>query len=143
MLHLEEGKWVFIRMDDGEDFYEVLYDVIKKEGIVSGLIFGGAGMLREFEIGWYNDQTKSYEKEKIETPHELISLNGNISLKDGEPFAHIHTALGGPDKKLVGGHLFSGIVNNTVEMALLKFENIHLEREEREGFRPIVGKIKR
>jgi predicted DNA-binding protein with PD1-like motif len=35
---------------------------------------------------------------------------GNISLKDGEPFAHIHVSLGGPDGKLYGGHLVEGEV---------------------------------
>ncbi len=142
MLTLREGNWIFIRMDDGEDFYEILDMVLKKYDMESGLVFGGAGMLRDFEIGWFNDKIGSYEKEEVKTPCELISLNGNISLKDGTPFAHIHASLGKPDKSVIGGHLFRATVNNTVEMALLKFDKIWLEREKKEGFRPLIGGIK-
>ncbi len=139
MLSIEEKSWIFIRMDDGEDFYKTLYEVIRKFNISAGLIFGGTGMLRDFEIGWYNDETGEYENKRIDTPCELLSLSGNISMKDGEPFAHIHTSLGTSNKKVIGGHLFGAVVNNTVEMAIMKFENIWLEREKREGFRPLIG----
>ena len=40
----------------------------------------------------------------------MVSLLGNISLKDGEPFAHIHVALGDPEGRVYGGHLISGEV---------------------------------
>ena len=143
MLHLKEGNWVFIRMDDGEDFYKTLYEILDIYKIDAGLIIGGAGMLRDFEIGWFNDKTGSYETEVINTPCELISLNGNISLKDGEVFAHIHTSLATPERNAIGGHLFSGVANNTVEMAVWKFDDIFLEREKREGFRPLIGRNKR
>ncbi len=139
MLYLDENNWIFIRMDDGEDFYKTLYEVIKRFNVDSGLIFGGAGMLRNFEIGWYNDETGKYENKRIDTPCELLSLSGNISIKDGEPFAHIHISLGTSNKKVIGGHLFEATVNNTVEMAIMKFEKIWLERKKKDGFRPLIG----
>jgi len=142
LLHLKEGNWIFIRMDDGEDFYKTLYKILKIYNIESGLIVGATGMLKNFKIGWFNDETHLYEVEEIETPHELLSLNGNISLKDEEIFAHIHASLGTPDRKAVGGHLFEALIYNTVEMAVWKFNHILLEREKKEGFRPIIGKFK-
>ncbi len=139
MLYLDEKNWIFIRMDDGEDFYKTLYEVIRKFNVDSGLIFGGTGMLQDFEIGWFSDKTKEYENLKVTIPYELLSLNGNISIKDGDPFAHIHASLGGPGKGVIGGHLFGAKVYNTVEMAIMKFEKIWLEREKKEGFRPLIG----
>ncbi|MFN2543390.1 MAG: PPC domain-containing DNA-binding protein, partial [Actinomycetota bacterium] len=33
---------------------------------------------------------------------------GNVSLKDGQPFVHLHVVATGPDGAPVGGHLMEG-----------------------------------
>ncbi len=136
MIYRVDGEFLFIRMDDGEDFYETLYSILKKERISSGIVINAIGMLKDFEIGWFNVEKMEYEKEKISVPHELVSTNGNISDKDGEPFAHLHVALAGPARNIVGGHLFSATVCNTVEMFIKKLD-IELYRKEGKTFRPL------
>lgn len=37
--------------------------------------------------------------------YELISLMGNVSVKDCVPFVHVHVALGDEDGRVYGGHL--------------------------------------
>ena len=139
MFDIHENGLIFVRMDDGEDFYEKLYEVLDKYSVESGVILGGIGMLRDFTIGWFNG--KEYEKEKISTPHELVSTSGNISvLENGEIFAHIHAALASPDKKLVGGHLFGGTVNNTVELFIYVLEDVQLKRIQKGSFKFLYGK---
>ncbi|MCD6449185.1 MAG: DNA-binding protein [Thermotogaceae bacterium] len=136
MICKKDGEYLFIRMDDGEDFYEILYKVLKKEGIFSGIVINAIGMLKDFEIGWFNMEKIEYEREKISVPHELVSTNGNVSDRDGEPFAHLHVALAGPARNIVGGHLFSAKVCNTVEMFIKKLD-INLYRKEGKTFRAI------
>ncbi len=131
-----DGEKVFIRMDDGEDFYETLYGVLNELGWKSGIVLNAIGMLKDFEIGWFNTQKSEYEKEYISVPHELVSVQGNISDKDGEPFAHLHVSLAGPSRSIVGGHLFKATVCNTVEMFILK-SNLNLFRVKGETFRPL------
>ncbi len=53
-------------------------------------------------------------KTNIPGSRELLAV-GNISIRDGKYFAHVHAFLGDPDKNLRGGHLVSGKVSVTVE----------------------------
>jgi predicted DNA-binding protein with PD1-like motif len=39
---------------------------------------------------------------------EIVSLYGNISLKDGKPFAHVHVVLSDAKGNGRGGHLLPG-----------------------------------
>ena len=38
----------------------------------------------------------------------MCVLEGNISLKDGKPFAHIHLVLSDEEGRSIGGHCFEG-----------------------------------
>ncbi len=136
MKYRLEGDVLFIRMDDGEDFYETLYGILKEVGWKSGVILNAIGMLREFEIGWFNVQKGTYEKEFVSMPHELVSVQGNISDRDGEAFAHFHVSLAGPARNIIGGHLFKATVCNTVEMFIMK-SNLNLFRAQGGNFRPL------
>ncbi len=138
IFDIRDRNLIFVRFDNGDNFYDSLYSVIEKYSIDTGVILSGMGMLRDFEIGWFNG--KEYEKTKVETPHELVAMTGNIEKKDGKPFAHIHVALAGPDKKLVGGHLFSAIVNVTNEIFIYKIDGFKLERVQKGGWTPLSGK---
>ncbi len=140
MFDMREGNLIFVRLDGGDDFYESLYSIVEKYSIDSGVILSGMGMLKDFEIGWFNG--KEYEKMKVETPHELVAMTGNIEKKEGKPFAHIHVALAGPDKKLIGGHLFGATVNVTNEIFIYKISDIKLERVQIGGWTPLIGKYK-
>ena len=139
MFDLFDGEILFIRMEDGENFYEKLYEALDKYSIESGIILSGIGMLRDFTIGWFNGN--EYEKEKISTPHELVSTSGNVSLVDNQIFAHIHAALANPERKLVGGHLFDGIVNNTVELFVKELPDIELYRKQVGNFKTLFGRL--
>jgi hypothetical protein len=88
-------------------------------------------------IGWFNLDTSGYEHSTYSEPHEVLSLSGNVSLKDGKPFVHIHTSLAGRDNRVIGGHLFSGIVCNTVELFILESKSINLIRQKGDTFRPL------
>ena len=39
---------------------------------------------------------------------EIVSLNANLSLRNGKPFVHAHIALGDRDGRVYGGHLMPG-----------------------------------
>lgn len=137
MIYREDEKILFVRMDDGENFVEELEKILFKAEVTSGIIVNGIGMLRDFEIGWFNVERKVYEKERISVPHELVSTSGNISLLKDKPFAHMHVSLAGPSRTLCGGHLFSGIVCNTVELFILKAPALKLKRAPSLGFKAL------
>ncbi|MGC8612197.1 MAG: DUF296 domain-containing protein [Mesoaciditoga sp.] len=140
IFDMKEGNLIFVRFDTNDDFFESLYSVVEKYSMNAGVILSGMGMLKDFEIGWFNTEKDQYEKIKIETPHELVALTGNIARKEGKPFAHIHVALAGPDKKLVGGHLFSAKVNITNEIFIYKIDSMKFERVAYGSFNKLEGK---
>jgi predicted DNA-binding protein with PD1-like motif len=49
-----------------------------------------------------------YKDVDLSEPMEIVSLYGNISLKDGKPFVHAHVVLSDEKGNARGGHLLPG-----------------------------------
>jgi predicted DNA-binding protein with PD1-like motif len=113
-------------LDNGEDLFGTLANVIDKHKIDSGLILSGIGMLSDFEIGFYNGN--EYIKERFTEPMELLSMHGSIA-KAQESRIHIHVGLANSEHRVFGGHLFSAKVCMLNEIVLLKLDEITLKRE--------------
>ncbi len=47
---------------------------------------------------------------------------GNVSLKDGQTFPHLHVVLSRRDYSTVGGHLFTGTLVFAFEFEIIAFE---------------------
>ncbi len=94
----------FLRLEYGRDVVEQLEEFLKAERIKAAYI-SGIGAVKSAEIGYYDQKTKEYVKKEIKEPLEILSLSGNVSLKDGRPFPHLHVVLG-KDGEIYGGHLF-------------------------------------
>ena len=96
---------IILKLDDGEDLMDCLNNAIKQFHIESGFVMMGIGMLRNVEIGYFTG--KEYNKKQLEMAHELVSLQGSISTKDGTTI-HLHCSLANDKHEIVGGHLFGG-----------------------------------
>jgi hypothetical protein len=93
----------------GDDLIPALTTILKETRISVGAITG-IGAVTGAELGYFNGQTKSYEKIHVRENLEIVSLKGNISIKDGEIFPHLHAVLSKKDFSVIGGHFFAGIV---------------------------------
>ena len=78
-------------------------------GTVEGL---GAGY--GWTLGYFDRATREYRRQTFPGEWEILSLKGNLALREGRPIAHVHVVLGGPDFRTVGGHLFEGRVGRHV-----------------------------
>ncbi len=89
------------------------------QGTGNWLVLGGIGMLRDFELGYFDGE--EYHKRSFAEPYELVTLQGTVVAQgpEGLPIAHLHATLASPDHRCVGGHLFSGVVGVTLEVNLL------------------------
>jgi uncharacterized protein len=56
-----------------------------------------------------------------------VGFVGNASLRDGEPFLHLHAGLGRSDLSVVGGHLGEAVVHPTIEV-WLRTEDLDVRR---------------
>jgi len=125
----KEGNLIVFRFEDGKDVIESLKRVTKEHKIQSGVILSGIGMLRDFEISFYSREKASYVTNKFNEPVELLSLSGNISLRNNETFFHLHVALAKEDTTALGGHLKKATVHNTLEGVIMKLSEIKLTRD--------------
>lgn len=112
-----ENGLVVLRFDKGEDFMETLTEWLNGNNVESAAILGGIGMLQDMEIGRYDG--KEYAKITEPDSCEILSLQGSVSMKEGQPFVHLHVSFADHDFKAVGGHLFKGTVSMTIELVIV------------------------
>jgi uncharacterized protein len=97
--------------------------------------FKAIGALSSVKLGWLNWETKQYEQSvSLDEQVELLSLIGDIALKDGEPQVHAHAVIGKRDGTAHGGHLLEAHVRPTCEVVLTQ-SPAHLRKE----FDPSAG----
>ena len=129
--HSGQNFLVYIQID--EPVMETLTSVCKNNGIMNGQI-SGIGAVKEIEMGVYDLVSKSYLLKQYPDNHELISFQGNITLKDDNPFIHANITIGNHDLHTRGGHLFEMKVAVVGEFIIRNIEsNVHREFDKNIG----------
>lgn len=101
----------------GVDLREAYHDLMRKREIEAGVIVSGIGMVKDPTLGYFLGDGE-YDEHTLEGRYELLATQGNLSLDDGEPFAHLHVTLSGEDHSALGGHLFEGEIHVGHEFGL-------------------------
>ena len=92
MNYLKDNNNIFVSLEEGDEVFESLYEVIDCEKIETGWI-NGLGTCKDTEIAFYNLDTKEYEKKIFDEHLEITNLTGNITKSEGNPFLHLHITL--------------------------------------------------
>lgn len=111
-----------VHVEKGEKVVESLTNFCKQNNIYSAQL-AGIGAVKNIDIGAYDIDTKDYIHRVFDEILELLSFQGNIALKDGEPFLHAHITLGNHDMEVFGGHLFEMEVAAVGEFIIHDFQN--------------------
>jgi len=123
----EQPKTFAIIMDKGDEIPEVLKQFAASHGL-AGSSFKAIGALSHAKLGWFNWETKKYEEAaQFDEQLELLSLIGDIALKDGEPQVHAHIVVGRRNGAAYGGHLLEARVRPTCELILTESAR-HLQK---------------
>jgi len=61
---------------------------------------------KKINMGAFDITSKQYVQSTILDVRELVSFQGNVTLKDGQPFIHAHAIVGTHDLDIKGGHMF-------------------------------------
>ena len=115
------GKDYLINIDKDEKVVETLTRFCKENGIKNAKL-SGIGAVKKTKIGAYDLPKKEYIKREYSEILELLSLEGNVALKDGEPFIHAHVVLSDHNMQTLGGHLFETTVGVAGEFFLTQFD---------------------
>ncbi|AHF80470.1 PPC domain-containing DNA-binding protein [Thermococcus paralvinellae] len=108
-MRLSRGRNFMFRIPEGEEFLTFINKFAEKNNILIGTVTA-IGTLRNPKIGYFEEEKGKYKVIELSGTYELLSALGNISLKDGKPFVHIHAALGDKEGRVWGGHLIEGEV---------------------------------
>jgi predicted DNA-binding protein with PD1-like motif len=127
LFECNANKELIVRLKHDADLVQSITELARSKGIEAGS-FTAIGALKRARLGYYDQKNREYREIKIDSPCELASCTGNISLKDGEPFAHIHVVLADEMGNAKGGHLLEGIVF-AAEVHLRQLEGPKLERK--------------
>ncbi|MGA8270513.1 MAG: PPC domain-containing DNA-binding protein [Candidatus Sulfotelmatobacter sp.] len=115
-------------LETGEEIASVLLQFATQQDL-GGSSFKAIGALSYAKLGWFNWETKKYEPASVLNEQvELLSLIGDIALKDGEPQVHAHVVVGRSDGTAHGGHLLEAHVRPTCELILTE-SPAHLQRK--------------
>ena len=67
--------------------------------------FSALGAVQDAELWFYDQDACEYEPIEFDEPLEVASCVGNVSLLEGDRFAHTHAVLSDPDGTTYAGHL--------------------------------------
>ncbi len=116
MIITGKNHQFMVVLKQGEKLIESLTAVLKEKEI-QGANLTAIGAVKDVELGYYDLHHKNYVKKCFEgDDYELISLMGNLSLKEGEPFVHLHALISDKEFNVYGGHLFELTVAVTAEI---------------------------
>lgn len=95
------------RLPKGADLLEAIAGEFAERSI-DRAVFNLVGAVQGAIVAYYDMEAKEYRNRTFDGDYEILACIGNISLKDGEIFAHAHIMLSGEDYACFGGHLMPG-----------------------------------
>ena len=94
-------------LEKGADLYDSILRVAQENRVRVGRVTG-MGAVQRAQLAYYDQQAMKYCNRGFNEAMEIVSLYGNISMKEGRPFAHVHVVLSNERGECKGGHLLPG-----------------------------------
>ncbi|MBN1900612.1 DNA-binding protein [Candidatus Sumerlaeota bacterium] len=128
------GRQWLGRLEKGEDILEAVTEFARRNQIRLGII-QGIGALQKAKFSIYDQVKKQYHEIVLDEEAEVTSLSGNISMKDGAVFCHLHITLANGEKKAMGGHVCPGCIVFALEFEIREMigEDFHRMPDEGTG----------
>ena len=119
MLYIQDSDTYIIYVEQDEPIMATLTQFCKDNNIINAQL-SGIGAIKEIKLGAYDLDHQEYVTLNYEGIRELTSYQGNVLLKDGEPFIHAHITISDHSLNSKGGHLFEAKVAAVGEFILRK-----------------------
>jgi len=110
-----------LALQHNENLYESISEYCLNNQIQNGTI-SAIGALQNVNLGYYDQSKKKYNTLEKNEPVEIVHCLGNISLKEGEIFVHLHISVADKENKLWGGHLMAGSKIFACEVSINELE---------------------
>jgi uncharacterized protein len=121
MKHKQFGNKFIIRIDKDEEIIETLKFFCRENKIALGMV-SGIGAAEKITLGYFKTDTLEYVAHEFAGSHEITSLSGNITQKDGEVYLHLHANIANIENQTFGGHLSAATISATFEVVVEKID---------------------
>lgn len=118
---------VLVRLPKGADLLTALKDACHARGITKAAV-QVIGALEQATLGYYRQDERRYISYGLPEHCEILMGAGNVSLKDGSAFVHLHLTLSKADGSTLGGHAMEGCPVFAAEALLLPVPGADLTR---------------
>lgn len=116
------GRKIIGRLAKGEDLVAALENCAREHGITLGEV-QAIGAVSQARVGYYNQAERTYYFLDLARPLEILSLTGNISVKDGKSVVHAHVTLSDGEGRAFGGHLAEGTLVFACEFTIQEYQS--------------------
>jgi predicted DNA-binding protein with PD1-like motif len=103
----DDHKAAFVRLARGSDLLQGLTEAAQKLGLEAATV-QAIGAVDGLTVAFFEPEEKEYAPIRFEEHYEITSSLGNVSLKDGQPFVHVHVTASDRQGRVMGGHLLEG-----------------------------------
>jgi predicted DNA-binding protein with PD1-like motif len=138
---VQEGagqKTYLLVFDQGAEVMAGLLQFAREHRLVGGSLTG-IGAVSDAELAFFDRQKKEYQPIPVARQAEVLALTGNLALRDGQPFFHVHAVLGLPDGSTRGGHLVRAHVWPMLEVVLTTWTTPARRKLDRESGLPLLA----
>ncbi len=101
--------------DPGDEVAREITSFARTVGIGAARLTGIGGF-SQATLGYFDRNQRRYEPIAVDEQVELLSLLGDLALKDGEPLLHAHAVVARRGGSTIGGHLIAATVWPTLEL---------------------------
>jgi uncharacterized protein len=116
LLHDDNGEKTYaVIFEKGDEVMAGLRSFAKQAGL-GGAHFTAIGAFSEATLGYFERERKSYKRIPIREQVEVLSLVGDVALKNDEPEVHAHVVVGTSEGEARGGHILEATVWPTLEV---------------------------
>ena len=105
--------------EKGDEVVESLLEFAKQERLRAAS-FTAIGAFSDVTLGFFERERKEYKRIPLQEQVEVLTLAGDITVKESEPQLHAHVVVGKADGSAWGGHLLAGHVWPTLELVLVE-----------------------
>ena len=120
------GHRYMVSIKNKADAVEALTDFAETHNITAGSVMG-IGATNDVIIRFIDPLTNTQEDKRFKEQMEVTSVLGNISIREGKTFVHMHITLGRRDYSVIAGHLVSLRIHGAGEFIIEDF-NMKAER---------------
>ena len=135
-----QGRTIVGGIPRGADLLLRLNEICLGEKVRTGTI-KAVGAVEKARVAYYDQRRKLYTHYELDGGLEILSLSGNVSIKEGIPFVHAHAVFCDSSGQTSGGHLAEGTVVFTCEFVITELIGDELVRSHDEDTGLTIWKI--